>query len=160
MSGSQDTLAAAKRAGHNAEHHVLDAVGELEPTSGEEHWDAVAETAIFPRDDLPFAGLCVVEAGLPVEIKSAMVVQTTAQRRGRYKLRESQHEALVERRGVYCFLVCEPRPAREPIAMKIVPARSVGGLVDANASWRDELDGRGRKAQLAWSNIFDPTEVE
>jgi len=157
---SSDTLAAAKRAGHNAEHHVLDAVDELEPQSGEEHWDAIAETAVFPRDDLPFAGLCVVEAGLPVEIKSTMVVQTSVQRRGRFKLRESQHEALVERSGVYLFVVCEPRPDRRPLAMKIVPARSVGGLVDATASWRDELDGRGRKAQLTWTNLFDPTEVE
>ena len=160
MSGSQNTLAAAKRAGHNAEHHVLEHVDALEPTSGEEHWDAIAEAAIWPRDDLPFAGLCVVEAGAPVEIKSTMVVQTSAQRRGRFKLRQSQHEALVERRGVYCFVVCEPRPQRESIAMKIVPARSVGALVDARASWRDELDGRGRKAQLAWSNIFEPAEVE
>lgn len=158
MSG--DTLAAAKRAGHNAEHHVLDRVDALEPTSGEEHWDAIADTAIWPSEEVPFHGLCVVEAGLPVEIKSTMVVQTSVQRRGRFKLRVPQHEALVERSGVYLFVVCEPRPDRKPLAMKIVPARSAGGLVDANASWRDELDGRGRKAQLTWTNVFDPAEVE
>ncbi|SFR31155.1 hypothetical protein [Halorubrum sodomense] len=153
-------LAAAKRAGHNAEHHVLDRVDALEPTSGEEHWDAVAESAVWPSAELPMAGICVVEAGVPVEIKSTMVVGTAAQRRGRFKLREQQHEALVERRGVYLFVVCEPRPDRVPLAMKIVPARSVGGLIDANASWRDELDGRGPKTQLTWTNVFDPTEVE
>ena len=157
---SSDTLAAAKRAGHNAEHHVFDRVDDLEPTSGEEHWDAVADTAIWPSEDLPMVGLCVVEAGLPVEIKSTMVVQTTAQRRGRFKLREQQHEALVERGGVYLFVVCEPRPQRDPIAMKVAPARTVGSLVNAIASWRDELDARGRKAQLTWTNVFDPAEVE
>ena len=157
---SSDTLAAAKRAGHNAEHHVLERVDALEPTSGEDHWDAVAETAVWPTDELPMAGLCVVEAGLPVEIKSTMVVQTADQRRGRFKLRKQQHETLVEKSGVYLFVVCEPYPERTPIALTIVPARSAGGLVDANASWRDELDGRGKKAQLTWSNVFDPAEVE
>ncbi|WP_281195806.1 hypothetical protein [Halorubrum sp. F4] len=158
MSG--ETLAAAKRAGHNAEHHVLEAVDALEAAAGEQHWDAVAETAVFPSDELPFAGTCVVEAGLPVEIKSTMVVQTTVQRRGRFKLREQQHDALVEECGVYCFVVCEPRPARKPLAMKIVPARSVGDLVDDHTSWRDERDGRGPKTQIVWSRIFDPAEVE
>lgn len=157
---SSETLAAAKRAGHNAEHHVFDAVGALEPTSGEEHWDAIAETAIWPSEELPFNGLCVVEAGLPVEIKSTMVVQTVVQRRGRFKLRQQQHETLVECRGVYIFVVCEPRPDRRPLAMKVVPARTAGGLVESNASWRDELDGRGPKAQLTWSNVFDVGEVE
>ncbi|ELZ45258.1 hypothetical protein C463_06542 [Halorubrum californiense DSM 19288] len=155
-----DALAAAKRAGHNAGHHVLDRIDALEPASGEQHWDAVAETALWPSDDLPMAGLCVVEAGLPVEIRSTMVVHTARQRRGRFKLREGQHEALVERSGVYLFVVCVPRPSKDPLAMKIVPARSVGGLVDANASWREELDGRGRKAQLTWTNVFDAAEVE
>ena len=158
MSG--DILAAAKRAGHNAEHHVLDRLDALDPTSGEEHWDAVAQTAIWPSGDVPMAGICVVEAGLPVEIKSTMVVGTAAQRRGRFKLREQQHEALVERGAVYLFVVCEPRPDRVPLAMKIVPARSVGDVVDETASWRDELDGRGRKTQLTWTNVFDRAEVE
>lgn len=158
MSG--EALAAAKRAGHNAEHHVLDRVDALEPTSGEEHWDAVAQNAIWPSADVPMAGICVVEADLPVEIKSTMVVGTAAQRRGRFKLREQQHEALVERGAVYLFVVCEPRPERAPLAMKIVPARTVGDVVDGTASWRDELDGRGRKTQLTWTNVFDRGEVE
>jgi hypothetical protein len=89
-----------------------------------------------------------------------MVVGTDAQRRGRFKLREQQHDALVERGAVYLFVVCEPRPDRVPLAMKIVPAASVGDVIDGTASWRDELDGRGRKTQLTWTNVFDPAEVE
>lgn len=158
--GATQALAAAKRAGENAEHEVFDVVAELEPTADREHHDAVAKTAVFPHADLPFVGLCVLEAGTIVEIKSTMAVQTSAQRRGRFKLRENQHEALHDAGGVYLFVVCEPRPARTAIAMKVVPATTVDHVVDEVASWRDELDGRGRKTQLAWSRVFDPAEVE
>lgn len=155
-------LAAAKRAGENAEHHVISAVPGFSPASGGEHHDAVARNAVFPSEDLPMVGVCVVEAGSLVEIKSTMVVQTRAQRRGRFKLREGQHEALLEAGAFYVFVVCEPRPKRPMIASKVVPATIVDDLVgpDGVASWRDELDGRGRKAQLAWTNVFDPAEVE
>jgi hypothetical protein len=157
---SSGTLAAAKRAGENAEHEVFDEVEQLEPASDQEHHDAVATTAVFPRQKLPFVGMCALEAGALVEIKSTMAVQTTVQRRGRFKLRQTQHEALLEAGGAYLFVVCQPRPAREAIAMKVVPATIVDHVVDAVASWRDERDGRGRKTQIAWSRIFDPPEVE
>lgn len=158
MSG--DTLAASKRAGENAEHEVFDVVVELEPTADSEHYDAVATTAIFPRDELPFVGICVLEAGTIVEIKSTMAVYGSAQRRGRFSLRETQHEALLDAGGVYLFVVCEPRPARPAIAMKVVPATTVDHVVDEASSWRDRHDGRGRETQLAWSRVFDPAEVE
>ncbi|WP_179233213.1 hypothetical protein [Halorubrum ezzemoulense] len=101
---SSDTLAAAKRAGENAEHEVFDVVVELEPTADSEHYDAVAETAIFPRPDLPFVGICVLGAGTVVEIKSTMAVYGSAQRRGRFSLRETQHDALLDAGGVYIFV--------------------------------------------------------
>lgn len=157
---SSDTLAAAKRAGENAEHEVFTVVDQLEPTADSEHYDAVAKTALFPHADLPFVGICVLEAGTVVEIKSTMAVYGSEQRRGRWKLRENQHQALLEAGGVYLFAVCEPRPARPLISMKIVPATTVDHVIDEVASWRDERDGRGRKTQLAWSRVFDVDEVE
>ena len=158
MSG--DTLAAAKRAGENAEHEVFDVVVELEPTADSEHYDAVAKTAVFPRTDLPFVGICVLEAGTVVEIKSTMAVYGSAQRRGRFSLRETQHEALLDAGGVYVFVVCEPRPSRPAIAMKVVPATTVDHVIEETSSWRERHDGRGRETQLAWSRVFDVGEVE
>jgi len=155
-------LAASKRAGENAEHVVFVEVDDLEPVSGEQHHDAIAKSAVFPSTSLPFVGVCVLETGSIVEIKSTMVVQTSAQRRGRFKLRKNQHEALLKAGGFYLFTVCEPVPDRPSIAMKVVPATTVDALLgeDSVAEWRDELDGRGPKAQLTWTNIFDIDEVE
>ncbi|QHS17776.1 hypothetical protein GWK26_11815 [haloarchaeon 3A1-DGR] len=162
MSGALETstLAASKRAGENAEAAVIDTIDGLAPVAGEEHYDAIAETAIFPSHDRPFVGICVLEADLPVEIKSTMAVYGEQQRRGRFKLRRNQHDALTDANGAYLFVVCEPRPDRQPIAMKVVPAGTIGDLVDAVASWRDEGDARGPKAQIAWSRVFDPAEIE
>jgi hypothetical protein len=162
MSGALETstLAASKRAGENAEAAVLDAIDGLAPVAGEEHYDAVTETAVFPSREHPFVGICVLEADLPVEIKSTMAVYGDRQRRGRFKLRRTQHEAIEDANGAYLFVVCEPHPTREPIAMKVVPAGMVGDLVDAVASWCDEGDDRGPKAQIAWSRVFEPDEIE
>lgn len=158
----QSVLAAAKRGGENAEHKVFTAVDALEPVAGEEHHDAVATNALFPSQTLPFESICAVERGALVEIKSTMVVHTEVQRRGRFKLRRNQHQALLEESAFYIFAVCEPIPERQVIAMKLVPAVIVDRLVgeDGVADWRDEGDSRGPKAQLTWSNLFDPAEVE
>lgn len=159
---SSETLAAAKRAGENAEHNVLERVDGLEPVSGSEHHDAIATTAVFPTERLPMVGVCVVESGSLVEIKSTMVVQTAVQRRGRFKLRKQQHTQLLEAGAFYLFVVCEPLPDRPIIASKVVPATIVDDLVgpDGVSEWRDEGDDRGPKAQLTWTNIFPPGEIE
>lgn len=161
VASDQTQLAAAKRGGENAEHWVTLTVDELEPVEGEQHHDAVATGALFPTAQLPFIGVCAVERGAIVEIKSTMVVHTAAQRRGRYKLRRSQHEALLEANAFYVFVVCEPTPERDLLAMKLVPAAEVDELIgpDGVADWRDEGDGRSTKAQIAWTNVFTPAEI-
>lgn len=160
---NQGTLAAAKRGGENAEAEVIRAVDALEPVAGEGHYDAVAKAALFPSETLSFESVCAVERDAIVEIKSTMVVHTEAQRRGRFKLRQTQHEALLDESAFYVFVVCEPTPERRAIAMKLVPAVKVEEQLvgeDGVATWRDEGDSRGPKAQVTWTNVFTRDEVD
>jgi len=147
----------SKRGGENAESAVIQRHPELEYVGDSEarHYDARVSQLLSPSPTLPFVGMCVLEVGTAVEIKSTMVVYGSAQTRGRFYLRRKQHQRLVDEAGVYLFAVCEPRPARPVIAAKVVPATSVGGLV---SSWIDGGD-RADYAQLAWSRIFDETEL-
>lgn len=147
----------SKRAGENAEAAVLESVDGLAyvPDGESERIDARAETLVEPSRTLPFVGICVLEAGSPVEIKSAIPRLASGQR-GRFYLRREQHEGLRDAGGSYLFAVCEPRPGREPVAMKVVPATIVD---DAVTSWRSGGNDRPSCAQIAWSRIFDPSEV-
>jgi hypothetical protein len=147
----------SKRAGENAEGAVLEAVDGLAfvPDDESEHIDARVIELVEPSTTLPFVGICVLEAGTPVEIKSA-IPRLASGRRGRFYLRREQHRNLRDAGGSYLFSVCEPRPAREPVAMKVVPATVVD---EAIASWRSGGDDRPECAQVAWSRIFDPAEV-
>ena len=155
---SSQSKISAKQGGENAESAVIQTVTELEYLDDTEdvHADARAATVIVPSPELPTVALPVVEIGTLVEIKSVMVVYGESQTRGRYYLRQQQHDHLLENGAVYLFAVCVPTPARPVIAMKLVPATIVGDLV---SSWIDGGE-RADYAQLAWSRIFDLTEVE
>ena len=154
---SQTTLS-SRQGGENAESAVLEVVPELEyvPDTEARHYDARATTLVTPSETVMFAGICLLESGSLVEIKSVMAVYGENQRRGRYYLRRGQHEKLLEDAGIYLFAVCEPTPNRDVIALKVVPASLVDELI---GSWTD-LDGRPSYTQLAWSRIFDPREVD
>lgn len=125
------------------------------------HYDAIAETLVVPSQELPFAGICVLETGTVVEIKSVGVVYGASQRRGRFYLRRTQHEALLESAGVYLFAVSAPNPdSREIVAMKVVPATQVDHVIDVVTNeWRQAGDDRGEYVQLAWTRVFDPEEI-
>ncbi|SFR30369.1 hypothetical protein [Halorubrum sodomense] len=148
----------SKRAGENAEAAVLEAVDGLAyvPDTETEHVDARAETLVVPSRSLPFVGICLLEAGSLVEIKSA-IPRLASGRRGRFYLRREQHELLRDAGGSYLFAVCEPRPGRDPVAMKVVPATVAD---DAITAWRSGGDDRPECSQVAWSRIFHPSEVE
>jgi len=154
---SQTTLS-SRAAGETAESAVIEAVPELEyvPDTEAEHYDARTTTLVTPSETVLFAGICLLEAETVVEIKSVMAVYGEGQARGRYYLRRGQHGRLLADQGVYLFAVCEPTPARDVLALKVIPATLVDELV---YSWIDPED-RAEYAQLAWSNIFDPCEVE
>lgn len=146
--------AASKRAGENAEAAVVQRVPELEAVVVRDaHIDAEAVAAIWPST-IPMVGISVVESGTAVEIKSCSAVVTAAQDRGRFYLRQTQHDYLRDQGGVYLFAVTPPHDDR-PLALKFVPATIVG---DAVPSWHD-LDGRETYARLTWSRIFDPAAV-
>ena len=155
---SSQVRISAKHGGENAEAAVIQTVSELEYLDDLEdiHADARATTVIVPSPELPTVALPVVEIGALVEIKSAMVVYGESQSRGRYYLRQQQHEHLLEKGAIYLFAVCAPTPSRPVIAMKLVPATIVDDLV---SSWIDAGD-RADYAQLAWSRIFDPSEIQ
>jgi len=149
------SLAASKRAGESAEAAVIQRVPELAPAAGrDDHLDARPEVAIEPRPELPTVALPVVEAGTAIEIKSCAAVVTAQQQRGRFYLRRTQHDHLLDVGGLYLFVVTPPQGA-DPLAMKIVPATIVGDVVP---SWIDP-DGRETYAQVAWSKVFDPEKV-
>ncbi|WP_049890516.1 hypothetical protein [Halogeometricum borinquense] len=152
------SLAPSKRGGNAAEsavHQLVDGLRYV-PDSEAEHYDAEVVELLSPSADLPFVGICLLEVGVAVEIKSAMAVYGQAQRRGRFLIRQSQHEHLLDVGGVYLFAVCEPTPARDVISMKVVPASLVDEL---EFSWVGR-DTRAPYAQFAWSRIFVPEEVE
>lgn len=155
---SSQARISAKHGGENAEAAVIQTVSEIEHLTDIEdvHADARATTVIVPDDQLPTVALPVVEIGTLIEIKSVMVVYGEGQTRGRYYLRKQQHQHLLENGAIYLFAVCAPMPDRPILALKLVPATVVTDLV---SSWIDAGD-RANYAQIAWSRIFDPAEVE
>ena len=154
---SSSRPAPSKRAGAAAAGAVIDRVPELVsvPDSELRHADARVDGVVTPSPELPIVGMCLVETGTLVELKSAMA-RLASGGRGRFYLRRPQHKRLLDAGGVYLFAVAEPRPAREPIAMKIVPATIVDDVV---GSWRDAGDDRADCAQVRWGRLFDSTEV-
>ena len=149
---------ANKRAGISTEVRVTDDhVPELQlvPDDAVEHYDAITTSIVTPRSELPFVGLCLLERGTVVEIKSVMATYADG-RRGRFYVRPEQHERLLEAAGVYLFAVCD-RADRAAIALKVVPATTVDAVI---GSWIDGGDGRSNYTQLSWNRVFDACEVE
>lgn len=155
MSGTVAGLE-TRRAGENAEGAVIQRVDAIEhlPDSEAVHFDAVAEQLLEPSETLPFVGICLVETGTVLEIKSTIVVLGDG-RRGRLLLRREQHRELLEVGGMYVFAVCKPRPARDPLSIKLVPA----SLVDEEIPGWIDVDGGADYCQLSWSRFFAPEEV-
>ncbi|RYJ15491.1 hypothetical protein ELS19_15585, partial [Halogeometricum borinquense] len=75
-----------------AVHQLVDGLRYV-PDSEAEHYDAEVVELLSPSADLPFVGICLLEVGVAVEIKSAMDVYGQAQRRGRFLIRQSKHIA-------------------------------------------------------------------
>lgn len=145
-----------RRGGENAESQIIQRWEALRyvPDSEAVHFDAVTESLLEPSSELPFVGICLVEAGTSVEIKSTMVALNGG-RRGRFLFRREQHEALLEAAGMYVLAVCEPHIGRDLIATKLVPA----SLMDEELGEWVEVDGGADYCQLAWSRAFADQEV-
>ena len=149
------SLARSKRIGESVEAVVIQRIDELAPESSRDaHVDATVETTIDASAALPTVGLPVLEAGTGVEIKSCGVV-LASQRRGRYKLRQTQHEYLLDESAVYLFVVTPPHDST-PLALKVVPATVVDGVI---SGWV-ETERRSPYAQVSWGRFFDAEELD
>lgn len=159
MTAEYPRKAAAKRAGDAAEAAVIQRLDALEavPDTEAEHYDA-RTTRALTYDNCTLAGAVDCPEGTPVEIKSVAVVYGKSSANGRFYLRARQHEHLRAREGFYVFAVCTPDPNRELLAVKAVPAAHVDVLV---SSWIDVDGDRAEEAyaQLAWTRLFDESEV-
>lgn len=156
----EDQLAANKAAGQLVERLVTQCVPSLRlvPDDVAQHYDAVATALVTPHAELPLVGICLLERGTVVEIKS-VVRRTATGERGRFYFRAEQHRRLIEAAGVYCFAVCENAPERDLLRLKIVPATLVDELLPADP-WLDGGSGRPDYAQLTWSRLFAPAEID
>jgi len=152
------SLAPNKKAGISVEIAVAtDHVPALQlvPDEVAEHYDAVATTLITPTDALPFVGICLLERGSIVEIKSTITAYADG-RRGRFKIRRAQHEALLNGAASYLFAICRDTFDRPVVALKIVPATTVDAVIHG---WIESSGTRSDYAQISWGSIFDPVEV-
>lgn len=130
----------------------------LVPDAVAMHYDAVATAPVSPSRAVPFVGLCLLERGTRIEVKSVRQRYADGQR-GRFYLRTDQHESLLDHGGVYLFVVTtEDASGRRPVACKIVPATTVDGLLPDG--WLDGGPDRSDYRQVAWSRVFEPAEVD
>jgi hypothetical protein len=112
-----------------------------------EWFDAVTATSIeTPARDVPPGGV--------VEIKST-VQRLASGGRGRFYLRERQHEWLVEADAWYLFVVVDDTH-RHVYADRLVPADVVD---DDLGEWWHGGDGRARYQQRAWTTWIDTERV-
>jgi len=147
--------ASSKEIGDRLENEVIQLVPGLEwiPDSEDEHIDAVTVDAVWPSDDLHLGGICVIEPDTRIEIKSTTVRLTSGQR-GRFYIRQKQHEMLLDDGAAYVFAIYAPG-SYDVICLAGVPATVVDGRLP---SWRD-LDRGETYTQLSWSSVINPEIV-
>lgn len=156
----QDSRAPSKAAGEDVEAEVIQRVPELEFVSDRTaRWhDARVNGLLEPSATVAFGDVLLLEDGTPVEIKGAQRRLNGGQR-GRYYIRQRQHERLVAEGASYLFAVYDPR-SRDVLAMLVVPASIVDHVLPEG--WTSVGGDRREKGyrQLAWSRLIDPGRVE
>lgn len=151
-----------KDAGELVATHVVDEVGGLDAVGDDVAvwFDAVVVDVLeHPADVVLVLAVEDVDVDVPVEIKSARR-RLASGSRGRFYIRQRQHERLVEEDGLYLFAVYEPTDDLPIVAIAVVPARDVDELLPDG--WTPV---RGRRAelgyrQLTWTNVLDADVVE
>jgi len=162
-STKQGKLAASKQAGETIEHVVIQHEPAFENvTDTEAEWhDARVNGLLEASDELPFAGIVVLEDDTAVEIKAAQV-ELNGGRRGRFQFRRDQHEQLLQASAAYLFAVYDPRN-QSPLAKIVVPASLVDEHLPADGDWttleRDHRETTEEYCQRAWSRFIDPETV-
>jgi len=160
------TKARSKVLGESVESLVTEHVDHLEPAevptdwgcADEDYWhDASPNRAIFASEVVPMAGICAIEPGQPVEIKSARaeISNGSRSRCGRFYLTRNQHERLVENNGVYLFGTYTGSPETELVGLLATLAVIVEE--ELRESWYNAGDGREDYYQISvdWLPIPD-----
>ncbi|MUV60003.1 hypothetical protein [Halobacterium sp. CBA1126] len=157
MSRARDS---SKAAGEAIEAEILDLVPSLQNVSDRDaKWhDARVDGLFEPSERIIFGSTLLLEDGLPIEIKAAQRRLNSGQR-GRFYIRQRQHERLLEESAAYLFAVYEPRD-QTVIAMLAVPASIVDELLPDGWTSVDADRSEVGYRQLAWSRLLDPKNVE
>ncbi|RQG97224.1 hypothetical protein [Natrarchaeobius chitinivorans] len=164
MSSRTSALESSKASGDALEAHLIQSIDALEFVGDRTAtWhDARTTTLLEPAENLPFYGIVVVEAGIPVEIKGCQIETSngSGSTRGRFYVKREAHSRLLEAGGMYLFVVYLPRPGLPQVARAVVPATIVDELLAGR--WYDVGGPRSEDevAKLAWSHVIDPTTVD
>lgn len=151
-----------KRAGTSVEDRIINREDALAWVSDREQtaWDAKTTGVIDWRDGVPLGGVCVVEAGTPVEIKGCLPERSNGDRStaGHWYVKRETHETLADAGGVYWLTVYAPQPETPILAELVVPAATVGDVLAGR--WYDSGRREGEVAQLTWTTLIGREAVE
>lgn len=120
-------------------------------------YDAITTEAIVTGPDARVAGLTVVEAGTPIEVKSCRNWIDDG-RRGRWWIREGAHERLLKADGEYALAIRDDD--NDVLRAVLVPAHTVDVLLAGRWTNCGEHHVAERSAQLPWSAVLDPEETD
>lgn len=146
--------------GEQIEEYALERLPSLSYVSdlSAEWHDAITDSIMRNRPSLEFQGSAeYVATDTPVEIKAAQR-RIAGDRRGRFYLRQGQHQRLVAADAAYLFCVYDP-DTLEILAMTAVSAHDVDKKLPDG--WVDVGDYRSTRGfrQLSWSNFVAPSRV-
>jgi hypothetical protein len=149
----------SKAAGEAIEAEVLQLVDALTFVGDSTaEWHDARVATVLDDDGLVSLGIVpLLERGTPVEIKAAQR-RLASVARGRFYIRERQHQRLVDESAAYLFAVYDPRDQRV-LAMLATPATVVDGLLPDGWTSVDGDRAEQGYRQLAWSRLVDPVTV-
>ncbi|MCD2205304.1 hypothetical protein [Halobacterium sp. KA-6] len=150
----------SKAAGEAIEAEVLDLVPALQYVgdSTAEWHDARVSGLLDGSGRVTLGSTPLLENGTPVEIKAAQR-RLNSGARGRFYIRQRQHETLVAESAAYLFAVYDPRDQRV-LAMLAVPASIIDELLPDGWTSVDGDRAEVGYRQLAWSRLLDTETVE
>ncbi|MXV63873.1 hypothetical protein GS429_17760 [Natronorubrum sp. JWXQ-INN-674] len=164
MSSRTSELESSKASGDFLEGEIVQTIDALEYVGDRTAtWHDATTTAVLEPDrSLPFYGIVLLESETPVEIKGCQIETSNGDRsaRGRFYVKRSAHDQLLEAGGMYLLVVYLPRPGLPQVARAIVPATLVDELLADR--WYDVGGSRSEQevAKLAWSHVIDPAGVD
>lgn len=134
---------------------------ELVSDDPEAPWWFDARATADTSYDVGYTSFGTIAAGTPIEVKAARyrITDGRTTRRGRWWIRESSHDRLVENDGEYALAVYDTDPERENavLALSLRPAWWVDQLVTWS-TWRPRHQA-DRAARVPWSQVFESDDI-